>query len=86
VRCESVHSHENAIYLYTVTDISMVIFVSRRAVDALFQSLYLLTDIRAILRETAPTHELDAIRKEHAGTLLAKLKKQVLILEEELVP
>lgn len=85
MRCESEHFHENAIYLYTGTDISMVIFVSRRAVDALFQSLYLLTDIRAILRETAPTHELDATRKERVGTLVAKLKKQVHILEEELV-
>ncbi|NYT05603.1 MAG: hypothetical protein GKC04_04425 [Methanomicrobiales archaeon] len=58
--------------------------MSRRAVDALFQSLFLLTDIRALLRETAPSHALDPVQREHAENLLAKCKKQLAILEEEL--
>lgn len=59
--------------------------MSRRAVDALFQALYLLTDIRFILRETAPVHELDDEQKVRAGKAIEKLKKQVTILEEELI-
>lgn len=58
--------------------------MSRRAVDALFQALYLLTDIRFLLRETAPDHELDPEQKVRAAKAIEKMKKQVTILEEEL--
>lgn len=58
--------------------------MSRRAVDALFQALYILTDIRFLLRETAPDHELDDEQKVRVAKAIEKLKKQVTILEEEL--
>jgi hypothetical protein len=59
--------------------------MSKRAVDAVFQALFLLSDIRFLLRETAPDHELDEGERERAATILEKVKRQVTILEEELV-
>jgi hypothetical protein len=60
-------------------------FLSRRAVDAVFQAQFLMTDIRALLRETAPSHDLNEERKAEAGKILEKVKKQVDILEKELL-
>ncbi|MDI6866678.1 hypothetical protein [Methanoculleus sp.] len=59
--------------------------MSKRAVDAVFQALFLLSDIRFLLRETAPDHELDEGERERAATILEKVRRQVTILEEELV-
>jgi hypothetical protein len=59
--------------------------LSRRAVDAVFQALFLMTDIRALLRETAPLHKLDDNQKAEAAKILEKMKKQVDILEKELL-
>jgi hypothetical protein len=59
--------------------------MSRRAVEAVFQALFLLTDIRALMRETAPSHELSAEQKERVATIIEKAKKQMRILEEELL-
>ena len=58
--------------------------MSQRATDALFQSLFLLTDIRVMLRETAPLHVLNAEEKAKVEQILSKVKRQVKILEEEL--
>ncbi|MGC9435169.1 MAG: hypothetical protein ACP5C4_03650 [Methanomicrobiales archaeon] len=58
--------------------------MSKRAVGAVFQALFLLTDIRALLRETAPGHVLDPGQKEQAARACEKIKKQIAILEEEL--
>jgi hypothetical protein len=57
----------------------------QRAADALFHALFSLTDVRSILRETAPSHELDEEQKAKAGLALASVKKQIAILEEELL-
>ena len=51
----------------------------------MFQALFLLTDIRALFRRTAPQHKFDESEKEEAGKIIAKLKKQVEILEEEVL-
>jgi len=59
--------------------------MSQRAVDAVFQGLYSLTDIRAILRVTAPTHELSEEQKQKAEKYLASVEKQIAILREELL-
>jgi hypothetical protein len=59
--------------------------MSRRAVDAVFQGLFTLTDIRAILRRTAPSHELTGEEREEVGRSLADLRRQIGILEEELL-
>jgi hypothetical protein len=60
-------------------------FLSQRAVDAVFQAMFLLTDIRALLRETAPDHLLDDEQKQQAARTLEKVQKQISILEKELV-
>lgn len=59
--------------------------MSQRAADAVFNALFSLTDIRYLLRETAPKHELDTDQKAKAEKTLASIKKQIAILEEELL-
>jgi len=59
--------------------------MSQRAVDAVFQGLYSLTDIRSILRVTAPSHELDDEQKKKAEKYLSSIEKQIAILREELL-
>jgi hypothetical protein len=58
--------------------------MSKRAVDTVFQAMFILTDIRVLLRETAPTHVLDEARNARATALLSDLEHQVRILREEL--
>lgn len=50
-----------------------------------FQALYTLTDIRVILRETAPSHELDTARRTQAERLCENLERQVASLKQELL-
>jgi len=59
--------------------------MSQRAVDALFQALFLLTDIRMLFRKTAPDHHFDEEEKQKAEKTIEKLKKQISILEEEIL-
>jgi len=59
--------------------------MSKRAVDAVFQAMFLLTELRVMLRETAPLHDFDAEQKEEAALILGKIKKQVDILESEVL-
>jgi len=58
--------------------------MSRRAVDAVFQGLFTLTDIRVILRRTAPLHELSDEDRRAVRGYLEDLRKQIGILDEEL--
>jgi hypothetical protein len=50
-----------------------------------FQALYTLTDLRVILRETAPHHALDKIRRIQAQRLLENLERQVVSLKQEML-
>ncbi|MCE5337654.1 MULTISPECIES: hypothetical protein [unclassified Methanoculleus] len=59
--------------------------MSKRAVDAVFQALFILSDLRFLLRETAPQHDFDEAQKKRAATSLEKVKRQIAIIEEELV-
>jgi len=59
--------------------------MSKRAVDMTFQAIYTLTDLRALLRETAPTHEFDAKQREQAQRLLENLERQVGSLKQEML-
>lgn len=59
--------------------------MSKRAVDAVFQGLYLLTDIRGILRDTVPSHTLSDKQKLEAEKIIGKLEKQISVLKEELL-
>ena len=60
--------------------------MTRRAVDALFLAMFALTDIRAILRKSAPDHRLDETEKEEVRRLIAQVRQQVSHLEEDLAP
>ncbi|HJJ36622.1 MAG TPA: hypothetical protein O0X27_05565 [Methanocorpusculum sp.] len=59
--------------------------MSQRAADAVFQGLFSLTDIRYILRTTAPLHKLSDEEKQKVEKALASLEKQATILREELL-
>ena len=59
--------------------------MSRRALDMTFQALYTLTDLRVILRETAPQHELDDKQRVQAQRLLDNLEQQVASLKQEML-
>ena len=58
--------------------------MSKRAIDAVFEGLFLLTDIRVMLRETAPQHNLDESQQEKVRSLLDALEKEMAVLREEL--
>jgi hypothetical protein len=59
--------------------------MSKRAVDMTFQAIYTLTDLRVLLRETAPAHSLDARQKAEAARLLENLERQVASLKQEML-
>ena len=59
--------------------------MSKRAVDAVFQGMFLFTDLRVMLRETAPAHVLDPSGRENVEKILQKIENQVGILREELL-
>jgi hypothetical protein len=59
--------------------------MSKRAVDLIFSATYLLTDLRMILRETAPAHELDVKQKAEVTRLLENLERQVGSLKAEMI-
>ena len=59
--------------------------MSRRAVDAVFQGLFTLTDIRVVLRRTAPLHRLSEEDRRAVLRSIADLREQAGILEEELL-
>ncbi|MDH7593502.1 MAG: hypothetical protein QHG99_03990 [Methanomicrobiales archaeon] len=63
----------------------MVNLVSQRAVDSLFHAFFALTDIRAILRSTAPAHELNESEQERVRVLLEEMGRQLGVLKEELL-
>ena len=60
--------------------------MSRLAADSVFQAMFLLSDIRVLLRTTAPTHELDPEQRKEAERLISELEKQVAVLKGELIP
>ncbi|WOF16399.1 hypothetical protein F1737_06600 [Methanoplanus sp. FWC-SCC4] len=59
--------------------------MSQRGVDAVFQAMFLLTDMRELFRKNAPMHDFDESDKEKAGKVIEKLKKQISVLEKEVL-
>jgi hypothetical protein len=59
--------------------------MSKRAVDMTFQAIFTLTDLRVLLRETVPSHELDADQRAQAQRLLENLERQVGSLKQEML-
>ena len=51
----------------------------------LFQAMYTLTDLRVLLRETAPLHEFDSEQKAQVQRLLDNLERQVGSLKQEML-
>lgn len=54
------------------------------AVDNLFEALFALTDLRVLLRETAPLHKFNAKQQVQARDALARAKTALKELEEGL--
>ena len=50
-----------------------------------FQALYTLTDLRVILRESAPHHDLDEKQRAQVQRLLENLERQVGSLKQEML-
>ncbi len=59
--------------------------MSKKAADTIFLALYTLTDLRVLLRETAPLHDLDPSQRKRAEDLLANLAQQVEVIRAELI-
>ncbi|HTY14888.1 MAG TPA: hypothetical protein VMC42_04205 [Methanoregulaceae archaeon] len=59
--------------------------MSKIAVDSVFHAMFLLTDLRVMLRETAPSHELDDQQRETAGKILGSIRDEVAMIEKELL-
>jgi hypothetical protein len=59
--------------------------MSKRAVDMTFQAIYTLTDLRVLLRETAPSHAFDDGQKAQVQRLLENLERQVSSLKQEML-
>ncbi|MDD1717004.1 MAG: hypothetical protein LUQ45_01975 [Methanoregulaceae archaeon] len=59
--------------------------MSKKAADTIFEAMYILTDLRVLLRETAPLHELDASQRNLAENLLKNLQNQVDVIRKELL-
>lgn len=73
----------NDIFFYLGVEVHTI--MSERAADAVFQALFSLTDIRVILRVTAPDHSLDEDQKKKTEKALVSVEKQIAILREELL-
>jgi hypothetical protein len=54
------------------------------AVDYVFQALFALTDLRVLLRETAPLHKFNDEQLSQSRDALARAKNALEDLEEEL--
>jgi hypothetical protein len=59
--------------------------MSQKAIEAVFAGLYYLTDIRAVLRRTAPLHQLNEEQKDQTKKAIQAARKQLDVLEEELL-
>ena len=81
MRWKNPHNLTNTLFFFAADIYGM----SQRAADAVFQGLFSLTDIRSILRITAPTHELDEEQKKKVEKALASVEKQIAILRGELL-
>jgi len=58
--------------------------MSKKSVDALFDALYALTDMRMVFRKSAPKHELTSEQKKEAKAVLGAAKKAIEVIEKDL--
>ena len=50
--------------------------------DALYKALFALEDVRELLRQTAPGHELDDGQKKKLAEAVEEVRRQLAVLEE----
>lgn len=58
--------------------------MSEKAVERLFESLYRLTDLRVIFRETSPTHDLSEEQREEVEEILNEVRENLEVIEGEM--
>mgnify|MGYP000910994945 CR=1 FL=1 len=61
------------------------LLMSQKAIDAVFTGLFSMTDIRVILRKTAPLHHLSDEQKEQTKKAVEMVRKQLGIIEGDLL-
>ena len=59
--------------------------MSQIGVDAVFQAIFLLTYMRELFRQNAPFQDFEGEDKEKAEKIIEGLKKQIAILEKEVL-
>lgn len=59
--------------------------MSQKSVEETFEALFALTDLRQIFRETKPTYKLNHEQKEKVRKIIESVRKNLSIIEEELV-
>ena len=52
-----------------------------KEVDALFDALFALTDLRVLLRETVPFHKLNEEQQNQARSAIVRVREALSILE-----
>jgi len=62
-----------------------VINLGRKAVEATFEALFALTELRGIFRETSPRHELSKEQVEKVNHILEAVRKNINLIEEDLL-
>ncbi len=58
--------------------------MGEKSVEAVFNALFALTDIRGILRDSVPKHELKDEQKKKAKKAVEKARKNIERIEEDL--
>lgn len=59
--------------------------MSKKAVEKLFSSLYRLTDMRKIFRDTSPQHNLNKEQKKEIEEILEEVRENLDEIEEEMI-
>ena len=56
--------------------------MSEKVVEELFASLFALTDLRQILRETKPTYNLNEIQRHQVREIVESVRVSLSVIEE----
>lgn len=59
--------------------------MSRKAVEATFDALFALTELRGIYRETTPHHKLSKEQAEKVNYILEAVGKSLALIREDLL-
>jgi len=63
-----------------------VINLSTKAVEATFDALFALTELRGIYRETTPHHKLSKEQAEKVNHILESVRENLTLIGEDLLP